>query len=96
MKTATKAPTKKTVKKPVVQKELESCITSEVKEEMKKNFFKRHRKSGGGGLYFLGFIWAAVYFMGQATSFRIGVLAFIKALIRPTFLVYGLLKFLGL
>ncbi|MCF7835023.1 hypothetical protein K9M48_03115 [Candidatus Gracilibacteria bacterium] len=63
---------------------------------MKKNLFKHHKKSSCGGFYFMGFIGAAIYFIGQATTFRIGVLAFLKAIVRPVFLVHGLLKFLGL
>jgi hypothetical protein len=63
---------------------------------MKKNFFKHHGKKSCGGFYFFGFIGAAIYFIGQATTFRIGVLAFLKAIVRPAFLVYGVLKFLGI
>ncbi len=97
MKTTTKATAKKApVKKATVKMEIEWCFPSEVKEEMKKNFFKHHGKKSCGGFYFFGFIGAAVYFIGQATSFRIGVLAILKAIVRPAFLVHGLLKFLGL
>lgn len=59
---------------------------------------KKHWHSGKGGgagaLYFMGFIGAAVYFIGQATTFGMGVLGFLKALVWPAFLVYELLKFL--
>jgi len=41
-----------------------------------------------GGFYFLGFIGAAVYFIGQATDFWDGVVGFLKALVWPAFLVY--------
>jgi hypothetical protein len=53
-----------------------------------------HMHKGAG--YGLGFIGAAVYFIGQATTFWMGVLGFLKALVWPAFLIYGLLKFLGL
>jgi hypothetical protein len=44
----------------------------------------------------MGFIGAAIYFIGAATNFGMGVVGFLKALVRPVFLVHGLLKFLGL
>jgi hypothetical protein len=53
-----------------------------------------HMHKGAG--YGLGFIGAAVYFIAQATTFWLGVLGFLKALVWPAFLIYGLLKFLGL
>jgi hypothetical protein len=46
--------------------------------------------------YGLGFIGAAVYFIGQATTFWGGVLGFLKAIVWPAFVVWGLLKYLGL
>ena len=36
----------------------------------------------------------AVYFIGQATTFWLGVLGFLKVLVWPAFLVYEALKFL--
>ncbi len=49
-----------------------------------------------GMVYCLGFIGAAVYYIGHATGFWIGVLGFLKALVWPAFLVHGALKFLGM
>ena len=46
-------------------------------------------------VYGLGFIGAAIYFISTATSFWVGVLGFLKALVWPVFLVYGLLKHIG-
>lgn len=46
----------------------------------------------GGGAYGLGFIGAAVYFIQHATSFWMGVLGFLKAMVWPAFLVYKLLE----
>jgi hypothetical protein len=49
-------------------------------------------KSGAGGpIYGLGFIGAAVYYIHIATSFWVGVLGVLKALVWPAFLVYKLL-----
>jgi len=68
---------------------------------MKKHLFKRGKedkmKCGcnshacGGGIYFLGFIGAAVYYLQTATSFWVGVLGILKAIVWPAFLVYKLL-----
>ena len=50
----------------------------------------------GGAFYGLGFIGALVYYLTTATSLLAGVLGFLKALVWPAFLVYGVLKFLGM
>ena len=52
--------------------------------------------NAGGGVYCLGFIGAVIYYTTTATSFWMGVLGILKALVWPAFLVYGLLKFLGI
>ena len=51
---------------------------------------------GGEGLYGLGFVGAAVYYISTATSFWMGVVGFLKAIVWPAFLVYGLMKYIGL
>jgi len=55
---------------------------------------KKHIQKHGsnGAIYGLGMIGAAIYSISVATSFRAGVLGFLKALVRPVFLVHGLLK----
>ncbi len=50
----------------------------------------------GGCFYFLGFIGAATYNISVAAGFWIGVWGVIKALVWPAFLVYGLMKSIGL
>jgi hypothetical protein len=54
-------------------------------------------REGGasGAVYGLGLIGAAIYFIGQATSFWPGILGLLKAFVWPAFLVYETLKFLG-
>ena len=47
--------------------------------------------SRGGGIYFLGFIGAAVYYIQAADTFGQGVLGFLKAIVWPAFLIYKLL-----
>ncbi len=48
-----------------------------------------------GAVYGLGFIGAAIYFISQATTFWMGVLGFIKAIVWPAFLVYEAFKSLA-
>ncbi|MCX6751039.1 MAG: hypothetical protein NTZ83_06280 [Candidatus Pacearchaeota archaeon] len=60
----------------------------------------RMMRSGDNGtasaFYGLGFIGALVYYIATATSFWIGVLGVLKALVWPAFLVFELLKYLGM
>lgn len=50
-----------------------------------------HHHKGMGGAYFLGFIGALVYFLQTSTGFWASILAILKALVWPAFLVYHLL-----
>jgi hypothetical protein len=52
------------------------------------------RHGGTGGLYFVGFIGALVYYIQTAPNFWSGVVDVIKALVWPGVLVYQLFKFL--
>lgn len=54
---------------------------------------KSHGIFGGG--YGLGFLGALIYYLTTATSFGMGVLGLLKAIVWPAFLVYGLLRFIG-
>ena len=51
-----------------------------------KNNMQQH--ASGGAVYGLGFIGAAIYFIGHATTFWVGVLGLLKAIVWPAFLVY--------
>ncbi|MFH1597888.1 MAG: hypothetical protein ABIB97_02340 [Patescibacteria group bacterium] len=66
----------------------DNCKTS------KKN--KMYKSGAGGGVWCLGFIGAAVYYIGTATTFWVGVLGILKAIVWPAFLIHGLFKYLGL
>jgi hypothetical protein len=67
------------------------------KKVMKKKLCKSDFKSGCGGAgYCLGFIGALVYYLSSTTGFWLGVLGFLKALVWPAFLVFELMKFLGM
>ncbi|HKL66927.1 MAG TPA: hypothetical protein VJ877_03460 [Bacteroidales bacterium] len=46
------------------------------------------KNAPASAIYGLGFIGAAIYFIANATSFWIGVLGFLKAIVWPVFLVY--------
>lgn len=49
-----------------------------------------------GAVYGLGFIGAAVYFVSGATSFMMGVIGFLKAIVWPAFLIYQAFKYMGM
>lgn len=49
---------------------------------------------GGSTVYFLGLIGAAIFFISHATSFWMGVLGLLKAIVWPAYVVYELLSFL--
>ena len=50
----------------------------------------------GNMVYGLGFIGSAIYYVSTATGFWIGVLGILKSIVWPAYLVYGILKFLGI
>ena len=55
-----------------------------------------YKHGSGSAVYGLGFIGAAIYYISTATGFWMGVLGFLKAIIWPAFMTYGLLRFLGM
>tara|TARA_B100000315_G_C14136020_1_gene389166 strand:- start:94 stop:288 length:195 start_codon:yes stop_codon:yes gene_type:complete len=52
--------------------------------------------NGSGCAYFLGVIGAAVYYISTAAGFWAGVLGVLKALVWPAFLIFHLMKSLGM
>ncbi len=66
----------------------------------KDDLFKRGRKyqnmnDSAGGIWFAGFIGALVYYLHyHSGTVWLVILAFLKAMVWPAFVVYGLLKFL--
>lgn len=62
-------------------------------EDCRKGGASAGATSAGYGLGFLG---AAVYYIGHAAGFWGGVLGFLKALVWPAFVVYELMKHLGM
>ncbi len=60
---------------------------------MKKDY---SGNASSGAVYGLGLIGAAIYFISHATTFWLGVLGFLKAIVWPAILIYSALKQLGL
>jgi hypothetical protein len=53
-----------------------------------------HQTGASEAVYGLGLIGALVYYISHATTFMIGVLGFLKAIVWPAMLVYEALKYL--
>ncbi len=60
---------------------------------MTKNY---NNHASSGAVYGLGLIGAAIYFISLASSFGMGLLGFLKALVWPVFLVYAAFKHFAL
>jgi hypothetical protein len=54
-----------------------------------------YQRSASDAVYGLGLIGAMVFYIGHATTFWLGVLGFLKAIVWPAMLVYEALKFFG-
>lgn len=75
-------------------KNLEEKVEKKFNEWSKSCGSKKVASSAGAsGLYCIGFIGAVIYFIQNATSFWMGVVGILKALVWPGFLVYELFKF---
>jgi len=57
---------------------------------------KKCSAHSGSCAYFLGFLGAVIYYISIAPSFWTGVLGFLKAIVWPVFVVYELMKYLGM
>jgi len=60
-----------------------------------KHHYHHAASSSNGAVYGLGFIGAAVFFLLKATTFWVGVVGILKALVWPAFLVFYALRSLG-
>ena len=83
--------------------EIGKAVGAKMEQECKggncKPWWNKERAAGhggGGALYGLGFIGALVYFVSTATGILMMLLGVLKAIVWPAYLVYGLLKFLGM
>lgn len=70
-------------------------MDEEIKKERRNKSRNTSAHCGGGAVYGLGLIGAAIYFISHAVTFWLGVLGFLKAIVWPAFLVYEAFKFLG-
>jgi hypothetical protein len=59
-----------------------------------KHKYRQNYNQGGGAVYGLGLVGAAIFFIGKATTFWMGVLGLLKAIVWPAYLVYEALNFL--
>lgn len=66
----------------------DECEQKDGSKNMKDN-------ASSGALYGMGVIGAVIYFISTATSFWMGALGVLKAMVWPAFLVYYALKALG-
>ena len=73
------------VKKKVQRKKKEKCMPSGCS-----------KGQCSGMAYGLGFIGALVYYISAATGFWNGAWGIVKAMLWPAFLVYELMKYLGM
>ncbi|MFZ4581557.1 MAG: hypothetical protein ACOYM7_02800 [Paludibacter sp.] len=64
-------------------------------EDCKCKNHNHQANASGGAVYGLGVIGAAVFFIAKATTFWVGVLGFLKALVWPAILVFEALRALG-
>ena len=66
--------------------------------EENKECCGHHKKSSsataGGGIYGLAFVGALIYYIQHATTFAMGLLGVLKALVWPALIVYKILEFL--
>lgn len=74
-------------------------MVRERKKEEDENCCKskcwHHGCKCGGAVYGLGFIGAAIYYLSGATTFGMGVLGILKAIVWPAVLVFEALKYLA-
>ncbi len=66
------------------------------KSDNKQSCLRNCKCNSGNAVYGLGFIGAVVYYISTATGFWSGVLGLLKALVWPAFVVYNLLRNLGM
>ena len=61
--------------------------TSQVEYQQKDCNDTHYKSSAGDAVYGLGLIGAAIFYIDQATTFWMGVLGLLKAIVWPVFLV---------
>ncbi|MGD9275911.1 MAG: hypothetical protein PVJ67_01945 [Candidatus Pacearchaeota archaeon] len=67
------------------------------KKKMQKCFNMNSRCGCcGGGIYGLGFLGSVIYYISTAQGFWVGVLGILKSIVWPAFLVFEIMKYLGM
>jgi hypothetical protein len=61
----------------------------------RRHHYHHATSSSNGAVYGLGFIGAAIFFVIKATTFWMGVIGILKALVWPAILVFYALRALG-
>ena len=69
---------------------------SETPKPVKREKKVVYKGAASAPIYGLGFIGALIYYIQGATTFWIGVLGFLKAIVWPAMLVYEMLKYFNL
>lgn len=62
---------------------------------MKDKKITKPSSGGGNAVYSMGMVGSAIYYIQQADGFWAVIVALLKALVWPAFVVYDLLKFMG-
>lgn len=70
-------------------------MTEENKNDCCNSNRNHQATASGGAVYGFGLIGAAIYFISQASTFWLGFLGFLKALVWPAILVFEALRSLG-
>ena len=93
---AKKKSSKKRRSKPKASVDIKIDDVGSLVEKAKCHSVTKSCSTSGGCAYFLGFLGAAIYYISTATGFWVGVLGILKALVWPAFLVFEIMKFLGM
>jgi|TARA_Y100000310_G_scaffold144610_1_gene143856 hypothetical protein len=67
-----------------------------MKRKSRKKCKSNFNCTTGDGTYVLGFVGAFIYYLATTTGFWNGILGFLKALVWPAFVIFELMKFLGM
>lgn len=60
------------------------------------SYYHKGGTAAGGGLWFLGFVGALIYYMQHAVNFMQVIYGIFQAIFWPAYLVYGLLRLLNM
>jgi hypothetical protein len=75
---------------------MEEVKTVNVNVPRKAVVINSYKEHSGGWVYFLGIVASFIYFLQSSSGFGEGVLAFLKALVWPAYIVYHAFQFLGI